>query len=197
MTMAQITRFIEEVIACDKPMYQISVMGGEPMVHPHVEWICKEIHTRLVLPGLVQRFNLATNGTLPIPEWMREHMKILLSPVESKHHRRQFVAPIDTGQDTKSCKIPATCGIALNRFGYYPCGAGGAIVRLFRLPNLTKYALPENVEAFGDLHPMCQLCQVSAVTQQMATNDEHDAPSRLFQAALAYQSRNPYRPVEY
>ncbi len=116
---------------------------------------------------------------------------IITSYVTDKVHRCQFVAPRDTGQEQKVCEGPAVCGIALNCYGYAPCGAGGTIMRLFDMKEGFRYTLPSGAEDFGDLTTLCSLCQGSAKEPRIYGKGDC-TPSRSFQEAIDhYKKRKP------
>jgi len=57
------------------------------------------------------------------------------SPLQKKFQSFN-VAPIDIPKYksinySNGCRTTQSCGISLNRYGYYPCGAGGGIDRVF------------------------------------------------------------------
>jgi len=114
-----------------------------------------------------------------------------VSPLSAKKHRCQFIVPKDTGQETRFCDVPYVCGIALNCFGYFPCGAGGAIARLFNMRKFIMYGLPSSLTDFGDLKELCSLCQASAVHQKMYGTDA-STPSKSFEEAIRnFDKRRP------
>jgi hypothetical protein len=195
MSLEQIERFAAQVAARGEPLDLVSVMGGEPTVHPELSEIMRLLLRKLVVTGHVRRLQIATNGILPVPDWIRlAGVTILTSPPEHKQHRCQLVAPCDRGQPVQPCDIPDRCGISLSSFGYFPCGAGGAIIRLFRLTELIRYQLPSSPAAFGDLSRLCRLCQRSAV-EPLLLGDHDPAPSASFRRAIAayHTSRPAYR----
>lgn len=193
MTPEQIRRFIAEVRTRAEPLDIISVMGGEPTVHPDFERIVSLLFDELYLKGMVRKLRIATNGARPLPSSIRERpIDIITSPVSQKDHRCQFIAPVDSGQRVRDCPVPYVCGIALNYFGYFPCGAGGAIIRLFRLPHLIRHELPRSVEELGDFRSVCDLCQASAVDPFML-RDHDPSPSESFRKAIAAYEQQPPR----
>jgi hypothetical protein len=192
MTLDQIHRFIAQVKEHGEPLDILSLMGGEPTIHPDFEKIVLLLFDELYVKGMVRRLRIATNGRRPIPSSIRERpIGIITSPVSKKDHRCQFIAPVDSGQQVRECPVPHVCGIALNYFGYFPCGAGGAIIRLFRLSHLIRHELPRTVEDFRYFHAVCGLCQASAVDPFML-RDHDPTPSLSFRAAIAaYEEEGP------
>ena len=186
MSVDQVDRFICQVIESGKPLRIITVIGGEPSLHPELSLIVNKLYDQLVSTGRVGELRIATNGIRDLPDDVKDlPIVIIRSPLSQKKHRCQFVAPKDTGQETRFCNVPYSCGMALNVFGYFPCGAGGAIIRLFKMDKFTKYRLPDNPESFiGFREEVCPLCQASAEKQLMEGVDDC-TPSSSFQMALA------------
>lgn len=114
------------------------------------------------------------------------------TPVSRKHakHRCTLVAPLDTGQELGTCDIPQEQGVSLSAYGYAPCGAGGAIMRLFRLHYLFKYELPRSPDEWGDLLELCMLCQRFAKMPMLES--EHGRPiSESFRKAIEQNLKEP------
>lgn len=184
MTIKQINRLISQVLSSNIEIGHITVMGGEPTIHPHFEEITLLLNESLVRTQKVKTLEVATNGILEIPESiLKLPIQIRVSPLSTKRHRCQFIAPKDTGQETRFCDVPYVCGIALNCYGYFPCGAGGTIARLFNMKRLIMYELPSSLTDFGDLKGLCSLCQASAVHQRMYGVDD-PTPSKSFEEAI-------------
>ena len=192
MTTEQVNKLVSQAFSSDIVIGHITIMGGEPTVHPHFEEITLLIYESLVQTQKVKTLEVATNGILGIPESiLKLPIQIRVSPLSTKKHRCQFIAPKDTGQETKLCDIPCSCGMALNCFGYFPCGAGGAIARLFNMKKYMMYELPSNLRDFGDLTELCSLCQASAVHQKMYGTDA-STPSKSFEEAIRnFNKRKP------
>lgn len=181
MTMDQVEAFIEEVARREARVQLLSIMGGEPLLHPRFETLVQYLHQALI-PSEVATLQVATNGSIPIPVGTKRlpGVRFLVSRPPMKRHRAQLVAPSDSGQATKFCQVPYTCGIAANAFGYFPCGAGGAIARLFGMHQFVRSRLPDDIESsFGNFRDaLCPLCQVSAVEPLMLSpGDNPVSPS--------------------
>ncbi len=177
MTREQIIKFCCQVFAKKKIWDTLAIMGGEPLLHPLFEGTICHLYDALVLPGLVKKLQIWTNGKevceynqVPVrylafdqPSVDDEKIDIIISDnAHRKLHYQTFMAPKDTGQQREPCKLIHSCGFALNAYGYWPCGPGGAIARLFGIEGFGKTELPDSVEDFGNLEPLCELCQASA-----------------------------------
>lgn len=162
VTLAQIAAFIVEVQNHGN-VDLISVMGGEPTVHPEFPAIVFLLKQKLLCEGHVRRMQIVTNGSNPIPDIIKD-VPVTTSPehVKSKDHRCMFAAPCDTGQELKECSVPKDCGISFGAYGYWPCGAGGAIARLFGLLEYNRQAIPNDEYDFPDKIKLCVLCQAKA-----------------------------------
>lgn len=181
VTMEQVDRFCQEVKEHGN-VEMIWVMGGEPTVHP------KLANILYLLLKLDITIVLVTNGILPLPViYENEPLNYQIdirSPEKGKDHRCMFVAPLDTGQELKECPVPEDCGVSWGAYGWYPCGAGGAICRLFGFDHLRKENIPESEKDFEGIMPMCIRCQAKADTY-MFVRDFGEIRSCSFRAAFA------------
>jgi len=192
MSLEQIDKFCSQVEANGKRLTQVSLIGGEPLLHPQYAEIAKMLHERLRLKRLVREIRLCTNGDALSTTHPRDLENVRIKVDWSKpHHRSSVTAPIDTGQALRACHVPSHCGICLNVWGYWPCGAGGAIARLFGLPQYQRMELPRCVEEFGDLKPLCDLCQLSARDRI----PEGVEPSSSYRLAIEAYKANPVNPT--
>jgi hypothetical protein len=138
MTVEQIRKFIKESkefnVTWDKG---VSILGGEPTLHPDIDKIIIELYK-----GLDRQIRLFTNGV-----YMNKGTSILkrienIVEVNSdKHGIYNFfvpfnMAPIDDKRFQEDdvynyCKIIYDCGLGLSRYGFYVCGPGASIDRIF------------------------------------------------------------------
>lgn len=188
VTMEQVDRFCEEVKG-HGDIDLVSIMGGEPTLHPQLAAIIFRVQ-QLKDEGSIKRCQVVSNGKLPIPI-VFEHRQLdiahLVIPEEAEiriqNHRCQFVAPCDTGQELKHCPVPEDCGPSWGAFGWYPCGAGGAIARLFTgLPGCRTSVIPGGPDMWT--RRLCTLCQAKAKTY-MLCKDFGDIQSVSFRRAIA------------
>lgn len=168
VTLDQLVHFIGEV-SNHGGIDMIHVMGGEPTLHPHFREIIAELQGELLLPRKIKRLQIVSNGLIPIDPALG--VGVCLSPPEkAARHRCMFVAPCDTGQELKDCPVPQDCGISFGAYGYWPCGAGGAICRLFGMMQYNHRTLPVCEDEFPDTTPLCVLCQAKAKTYLMCSD---------------------------
>ena len=127
MTVQQIQKFTKESQELNWKWKCISILGGEPTLHPDLLQILTLIHEAKI----VQDLAIITNG-------YSQHVQEIIKTIP-KHTRIQNTrkttpdqntfahfnnAPKDNGHDpihNNKCKLPWKCGIGLSRYGYYCC----------------------------------------------------------------------------
>jgi organic radical activating enzyme len=162
LSLDDIDKFIDQVKALGH-VRDIRIMGGEPTVHPLYEEICKKIKEKLVDTNLIKRAYVVTNGVqkktsclstivqMPIGQKKQSHTCVLVSPIDLKMSFRNDV-----------CPTPRVWGVSYNKLGWYPCGPGGAIARLFKMEHIRKDTI-KSVDDWGaTIKDVCSLCQNSA-----------------------------------
>src|SRR4030042_98687 len=182
VTLEQMPRFIEEVKNHGN-IDMIHVMGGEPVLHPYFRCIVLELKDKLLDKGYIKRLQIVTNGKIPIPFDLGVAICISREEEKSHLHRCIFVAPYDTGQELKHCPVPEDCGVSFGAFGWWPCGAGGAIARLFGLTKYRRNNMPNNIYEFPEMEKICKYCQAKA-KQYMFVKDYGDIRSVSFRKAI-------------
>jgi hypothetical protein len=170
MSIAQLERFVAESIELDWPWQRIVILGGEPTLHPAFDEVVQVLGGfRRHRPDTV--FRMYTNGfgrrvqsrIAGMPEWFE-----VVNTGKDRDNPPLFsaynTAPVDSAdcahEDfSKGCLITSSCGLGLTRYGYYPCGAGAAIDRVFgydigikKLADVTPERLVEQ------LRQLCRLC---------------------------------------
>lgn len=140
MSRDQIAKFVNESIECNWNWCTIRILGGEPTLHSCFEDV-------MFIFRAYKAFNhecsivLVTNG---YSRYTRKVLKAIHSwiTVENtmKHSRKQLFSPynvasIDTIEDYESVNFRSgcgnTCGLGLTRYGFYCCGAGASVDRVF------------------------------------------------------------------
>lgn len=185
MSVDQVEHFIQESIAHRKKWRKIVIQGGEPLLHPEIDRILAMFveYKRGFSPGTFIR--ITTNGygpkvqkviervppeifvlnTAKIPISNEGHIKITGRP--EPEFDTYHIAPVDVveyeGFDDedykKGCRIPQTCGMALTRYGYFPCGAGASVARVFGLNVGVKSLSQVTRQQFrGSLGTLCRYC---------------------------------------
>lgn len=186
VTMDQVGRFIEEVKAYSVDhtrVDMIHVMGGEPTVHRLFSIIVMALQDKLLELGHIRRLQVVTNGIIPVDPRLEVPTSISRPEEKGPEHRCMLVAPCDTGQKLKTCPVPVDCGVSFGAYGWWPCGAGGAICRLFGLNKYRRSTIPEDFDDFPETNDMCKLCQAKAANY-MFVKDFGNIMSRSFRDAL-------------
>ena len=164
MSLGQIRHFLDESLQAGQTWRMIRVIGGEPTIHPR----CAEIVDLLVAyrrqhaPKL--RIVICTNGYGP---HVTDALARLPRDVEiedtskTSNVQPEFmtfnVAPVDVpafarADFTNGCSIIQKCGFGLAPSGYYPCGPGGGIDRVFGF-DIGRKTLPDPADAVSVRDP--------------------------------------------
>ncbi len=170
MTLAQVRRFVEESLELDWRWRKIALLGGEPTLHPRFFEILDELDRyRTRNPEVVVK--LISNGYGPrvagvlarLPQWVSVWNTQKQSPRQD-HFDAYNVAPQDLPEYadadfSRGCTIPFACGMALTRYGFYPCGAGASVDRVFgfgRGVGSLREVTPDELVAEFSL--LCRFC---------------------------------------
>lgn len=153
MTVEQVEQAVSEMPAS---VEHVRIIGGEPFLHPDLKQIA---------PIVSKAFDteIISNGTYHVSDFCGVPVRTPV-PVNRKMqtHICMFVAAKDTGQPWKPlCRVPQECGIARTARGWYPCGTGAAIDRLFCL-GLVRSTPPLEYDGlvghFPEIYEVCSLC---------------------------------------
>ena len=169
MSLENIQKFVNESIALKRKWHVIKILGGEPTLHPQFFEILKILNIyRDFNPAC--KISLATNGfgekvnavLTMIPSWVRILNTKKTSAINC--FSSYNLAPIDTAEFknkdfSKGCIISERSGLGLTRYGYYACGAGASVDRVFgfdvgikKLNNVTNDQLREQMKI------LCSFC---------------------------------------
>ena len=159
MTVGQIRRFLNELRSAKTEFEQITLLGGEPLTHPHLFEILAEFKHHGIQPYFV------TNGYgAQVRQTLRTLLEMGYSVADTRKRsifQRNFdrmnIAPIDFGLKAEPCWILKSCGYGLSRYGFYPCGAGAAIDRVMGFDVGIK-ALADIGKCYGLTNILCQYC---------------------------------------
>ena len=169
MSVAQIKKFVAESIGAGRRWARIRILGGEPTLHPQFFEILEVLirYKREYSPETV--LMVVTNGFGEKVQAVIARLppEIVLENTKKRSARNMFdsfnVAPVDLpeykGVDyTNACHACSMFAIALTRYGYYPCGAGAGIDRVFGF-NIGKKTLPPVTDGMQDqLSVLCRYC---------------------------------------
>lgn len=185
MSMEEIVRFFAESEAAGWPWKRVDIIGGEPTLWPHLDAFLD----RAAKVSKKLKWRLTTNGTntVNVPEWV----EVRNSAEEKKHpvFETYNVAPVDKGVKAPvKCSIPWRCGLGLSSRGYFPCGAGAAVARVFGLDIGIKTLAeltPERLRAQMD--KLCLLCGHSRACVEVT--DKQETSRTWAQAVLDWEAR--------
>ena len=169
MSVGQVERFIEESFALDWRWKRIGILGGEPTLHPQFFRVLDVIGDyKKKYPRC--RVELTTNGCgaqveevlAEIPAWVEVWNSAKTSNVND--FVSYNVAPDDLEEYqcrdfSQGCWITNICGLGLSRYGFYPCGAGASLDRVFGFDIGVKSLRDVNVSKMQGMLPLlCRLC---------------------------------------
>lgn len=138
MSLEQIRKFIDESkkfnVTWDKG---VSILGGEPTLHPDIDKIIIELYR-----GLDRQIRLFTNGvSIKKGTNILKRIENIVEVNSDKHGIYNYfvpfnMAPVDDKRFKEDdvlnyCKIIFDCGFGLSRYGFYVCGPGASIDRIF------------------------------------------------------------------
>ena len=185
MSLDQLRKFIDESVKHGKKWRKIIIQGGEPLIHPNIHEALqlfvdyKNQHSpgtflrittngygtrvKKVLESLPREINVMNTGKIPLDD--NGHVQITGRPeTEFDTYHIATVDSIDASKNaaidySKGCHILETGGLGLTRYGYYPCGAGASVDRVFGF-NVGAKSLEEmRSPAFrASLQKLCRHC---------------------------------------
>lgn len=188
--MEQIKIFIAESIAEKKRWNRISILGGEPTLHPNFKEIVGLIHNEYIAkhsPETEIRIvsNRFTEKSRKLCEEVKEkYRSVFIAYISTKTENEieTFIpfndAPTDdklyTNTDyKKGCSITTVCGLGLNKRGYYACSVASGMDRIMKkdlaithLKDITKDRLEQQLEEF------CKYCGHFKIGNNHKQNNE-------------------------
>jgi hypothetical protein len=194
MTVEQINRFVADSIDRGHQWGRIDIIGGEPTLHQDLHDIIGALSVyHEAYPRA--KFRLSTNGVGDHCESVLDKLPKWVSVRNSskEYGCAEFeavnVAPVDEGHaNALACSIPWRCGLGLSRHGFFPCGAGASIARVFGLDIGLMW--PTSDEVYEQMDWLCHLCGHSCSTRRTANGQE---TSKTWQDALkSYSEKRPF-----
>ena len=170
MSPAQIQKFVSDSVAHNVTWEKIGVLGGEPMIHPEILEILdillnyKETHS----PNTLIKITTSGHGSE-----VKDAISLVPEGVEINNTNKQQayqpkfepfnLAPRDQWKFLLSdyrngCSTTKDCGLGLNKYGYYPCGPGGATDRVIGFDIGLKHLPRTHNELFPQMEKLCQYC---------------------------------------
>ena len=169
MSLAQIEGFIAESKAKGRRWQRIRILGGEPTVHPQVLEIVQALLRYKHEFSPATKLVLVTNGFgVKVQEILsRIPPEIVIENTHKTSAVNMFdtynMAAIDLPEYkdvdyVNACHACSMFAIALTRYGYYPCGAGASVDRVFGF-NIGRKELPSLTDPMADeLRRLCRYC---------------------------------------
>jgi len=209
MSVEQIEKFVKESIDSKKMWKNIAIMGGEPSLHPDILEIVKLIEVYHLF-NKATRITFISNGTgtkvnsvlASLPTYLEKHSTLNLKQTRDKNNvipefGNCLLAPIDRIKGTiNSCKIAATCGLCLSKYGYASCGCGGAVARVLGLDIFAKSLAEMTVEkSKKQLEILCAYCGRNLEYCILCKDDSSISP--FWKKALKEYKKNPPKLTEY
>lgn len=170
MTIAQISHFVKESIALRWLWYEIEVLGGEPTLHPDLLEILNVLYGYIEFNPDCQIIVVSNGYGKKVQETLNQVPSWVTIENTSKQEVNQIpfndynIAPIDLEQYindeySRGCKIVSECGLGLNRYGYYPCGAGASVDRVFGFDiGIKRLSSVKDKILFDQRKVICRYC---------------------------------------
>jgi hypothetical protein len=162
-------KFVNESLSLHWRWDRIALIGGEPSFHPEIFKLISVVKAyKDKYPKCSIQFY--TNGYGPyvksviskLPKWLVIMNSQKTGRIQEFHPYN--IAPIDVkkyhkAQYCEGCPVTNMCGMGLNRYGFYPCGAGAAVDRIFGLNIGIKHLSDISLEALADqMDKICRFC---------------------------------------
>jgi hypothetical protein len=183
MSLEQIKKFVDESIELKKRWKAIHILGGEPTLHPQFFEVLdvlkcyKDPNHDCFIEVWTNGYGSRVNGILSkLPSWI----KIVNSKKDPKiipKFSSYNVAPIDLEEYkhnnfARGCWITEICGISLTRYGYYACGAGAAVDRVFGFDiGIKKLSEVKKTVLRNQMKLLCRYCGHYKTSSFIDTSD--------------------------
>jgi hypothetical protein len=141
ISVEQVRRFVAESLDLDWKWRRIMLLGGEPTLHPQFDLILdalaayKRKHPKCEIKVMTSGFGKRVIDDLSsLPDWVMVRNSGKTS--SDQKFQSYTLAPSDddrfeSADFSRGCYVIEYCGVELTRHGYYCCGAGGAVDRVF------------------------------------------------------------------
>lgn len=202
MSVDQIRHFVEESLDLDWKWTYVGLIGGEPTLHPELLDIIRVLE-RYRSRRTDCAVEVLTNGYGPRAERVLESLPDWVSVRNSKRRTsvNNFVrfheAPLDSPRwrdapFSMGCHVTEFCGLGLTRNGFYPCGAGGSIDRVFGLDvGIKSLAKVDRKALRRQKIRLCALCGHFKARSRSDFSWEQVVSPTWRRALDAYRKRRP------
>lgn len=171
ISLKQIQKFVDESIHNNIKWGRVSILGGEPTLHPDIFEILDLLlkYKNTYSPDTtIEIFSNGTGETVNnVLSKISKEIEVTVTHSQKISKTSGFYpfnnAPKDSivykfSDYSNGCWIISNCGMGLTPRGYYPCAIAGAIDRIFGF-NCGKKELPSNDESMVEqLQIFCRLC---------------------------------------
>lgn len=170
MSLQQIEKFVNESIELNWEWQLIYLIGGEPTLHPQFFEVLdiikryKDINPNCFIEVWTNGYGTKVNEILSkLPPWVRVKNSAK-NPKKDLKFNSYNIAPVDLknykyANFTKGCWVTEICGIGLSQHGYYPCGSGAAVDRVFGFDiGIKKLSEVNNSTLRNQMNLLCRYC---------------------------------------
>jgi len=202
MSLQQIEKFVNESIELNWEWQAIHILGGEPTLHPQFFEVLdilkryKDINPNCFIEVWTNGSGKKVNEILSkLPPWVRV-VNSSKSPESVQGFHSYNIAPIDlkkfkNADFTKGCWGTEMCGISLTRYGYYPCGAGAAVDRVFGFDiGIKKLSEVKDSTLRKQMNLVCKYCGHYKEPPDLTLEEEKMSVSWI-KAYENYKKRKP------
>lgn len=169
MSLEQVEKFVKESLDLNYKWGRIMILGGEPTLHPQFFEILNTIKkykdknpdcvVGLTTNGYGEKVRRIIDRT---PDWVQ------ITDTNKRSNKQNFssynIAPVDIiryrkAVFSKGCAIMERCGLGLTRYGYFPCGAGASVARVFGFDiGIKKLSMVKSPVIKQQLNRLCCYC---------------------------------------
>jgi len=204
MSLEQVEKFVKESLDLNYKWGRIMILGGEPTLHPQFIEVLNTIKKyKEKNPDCV--VGITTNGSGEkvrgiidrTPDWVQ------IIDTHKQSNKQNFssynIAPIDITRYrkavfSKGCALTERCGLGLTRYGYFPCGAGASVARVFGFDiGFKKLSMVNRPVIKKQLSQLCCYCghfKDAFEPESVSVSGEMTSPS--WEAAYkAYKIKKP------
>jgi hypothetical protein len=193
VTLEQIKKFIDESILQKRKWKIITIVGGEPTIHPQFFEILQQLLSYKKLFSSDTEIRIFSNGAgekvnMALAKIPREIVIFNTKKTSNINLFTPFnIAPKDTflykyADFSNGCCQLKLCGMGFNLYGFYPCVAGANIDRVLGF-NIGRKHLPSLDDSMADqIQVLCKHCGhfmyfFSCNLEMITTSKEMMSPS--------------------
>jgi hypothetical protein len=204
ISLEQIKKFIKESKELKSKWKAISLIGGEPTLHPqffealNIIKQYKDINPSCFIIVWTNGYGNRVNKILSkLPPWVRvensnKDPKIIpkfvsynIAPIDLKKYKNANFA--------KGCHITQICSLCLTRYGYYACGPGAAVDRVFGFDiGIKKLSEVTDEKLKNQMKILCKYCGHFKATEIISSKNRisEEIMSTSWKKAYENYSRN-------